>query len=89
MTTTLDMISGNSSILTLYVVNKGADVHMDEIIRFISEQRLIVNLTSYRFWFTADGAIFIIRQLNSLKEISIHLKNRFEYDHFLNQLDKE
>lgn len=83
MTTLLDLISRNSSVLTLHVSSKMVEK------RFTSEHRFIVDLCLVGYRFTSDQVITIIRQLNSLKEICVLLKNRLECDRLMSQIGNE
>lgn len=74
MKTLLSIISKNSSILKLHVHSKLTYVTMDDIKRFTSKHRFIVDLDLNGYVFTSDDVIFIIHQLNSLKRISVRVK---------------
>lgn len=89
MTTLLNMISNNPSILMLLVSSNPTDITMDEIERLTSEHSCIVDLDLKGYPLTCADVIFIIRRLNSLKRISTYMKNRFEYDCLLDQKGNE
>lgn len=89
LTTLLNMISRNPSILTLRAGSARTDVHIDELKRLTSEHCSIEALHLDGYFFTSDDVIFIIRQLNSLKKMSIEMKNGFECDRLSKQLGSE
>lgn len=89
LTTLLNMMSKNSSLLALHVHGKSTFVTMDETKRLTSEHRSIVDLDLKDYVFTSDSVIHIIRQLNSLRNISVRMQNLVEYVRLLNQKSNE
>lgn len=85
----LDMISGNRFIKNLKICKGIADLSEIELNRLVAKYPLMVELEFWDCFFTADAAITLIHQLNSLKRFNFEASDQFEFDRFLNQLDKQ
>lgn len=87
--TIFNVNSGNSFISKFSLSWSDTNINMAEIIRFIDDHPTIVKLKLRNLTFKADDAIFLSRQLTSLKYFRFSLKNLVEFDHFLSQLASE
>lgn len=91
-----DMISGNPqlSMVEFSVLSGGyrvgTNVEETEVNRFVNEHPQLVELAIYEeHRFTADAAIAVTRQLNSLKKFRFNIKDTFEHNKFIGQLGND
>lgn len=92
LTTILDMISGNTSILRLYVFGPFGDAYdtsMDELTRFANEHPSIISIRLAKARLRADDAVKFIRQMKSLRIFSFNVRDRSDYVCLIKQLDNE
>lgn len=91
MTTALNIIKDNPilSSLTVAMHSYSTEVKPSEIQRLASEHPTLVKLDVKVYKFTADTAIALIRQLNSLKQFHFQIDDPFEYNKFVSQLDNQ
>lgn len=85
----LDMLSASPSIVMLQVRSKIEDVSEVTWNRFVAEHPLMQELVLLKTQFTADRAIMLVRQLNSLKRFEFRVKNRSECDRLVGLLYNE
>lgn len=90
MSTLLKMIRKNTSIskLTRYDLdNKIIDVNEDELLQLASEHPEMIELHLSDCLLKGENAIRFFGQLNSLKWFQFRIKERFEYDQLVTNLD--
>lgn len=88
----LDLINGNPSLSKLSkseAYGKEIGVDAAEVNRLVNERTLMEELILWNHRFTVDDAIMLISQLNSLKRFEFLVKDQFECDRFINQLDND
>lgn len=74
-------------IVSFYVMDIGIIKNVNELIQFANEYPLIDDLDMRASIFKADNAIDVFRQLNSLKHFGFLVRDQFEHDRLMNQLD--
>lgn len=86
----LEMISENTSIVKLaFTSDAKVDVSEIDLNRLASERPLLEELNLKNHTCSVDAAIMLTQKLGALKKLMIHVKDRIEYDRFLNQMDEK